>query len=174
MRFYACFAEGVVKLLDLKKLLDGSVDSVGFSVSLDNCDFIEDSVSASATASGEITNHSGLILLSGVVNPLLSVVCARCGKEFVYNEPITLEAKITDKLANDDEDEFVLLVDSALDIDELVRSALILELPSRYLCRDDCKGLCPKCGCDLNETACSCDMKDRDPRWNVLNDYFSD
>lgn len=174
MRFYACFAEGVVKLLDLKKLLDGSVDSVGFSVSLDACDFIEDSVSASATASGEITNHSGLILLSGVVEPSLSVVCARCGKEFAYNKPIALEAKITDKLANGEDDEFVLLVDSALDIEELVRSALILGLPSRYLCREDCKGLCPKCGCDLNETVCSCDTVDRDPRWNVLKDYFSE
>lgn len=174
MRFYACFAEGVVKLLDLKKLLDGSVDSVEFSVSLDECDFIEDSVSASATASGIITNHSGLILLEGSVKPNISAVCARCGKEFVYNESIALEAKIADKLANKDEDEFILMVDSAIDIEDLVRSALILELPSRYLCRDDCKGLCAKCGCDLNETACSCDTEDRDPRWDVLKDYFSE
>ncbi len=164
----------MVKLLDLKKLLDGSVDSVDFSVELNDCDFIEDSVSARASASGTITNRSGFVLLSGSVKPELSVICARCGREFMYNEPIALEEKLTDKLANEDEEEFILLVDSALDIEELVRSALILELPSRYLCRDDCKGLCPKCGCDLNVNACSCDTNDRDSRWDVLKDYFSE
>ena len=160
------------KMLDLKKLLDGSLTSVEFSIALDDCDFIDESVSGSVSASGVITNHSGLILLSGVVRPSLTAACARCGKEFDYNTEIPLNAKITDKLANEDEDEFVLLVDSALDLDELVRSALILEMPSRFLCDEDCKGLCPKCGADLNVSECSCDTSDRDPRWDVLKDYF--
>lgn len=161
-------------MLDLKKLLDGAVPSVAFSVTLDDCEFVDESVSGSVTAEGEITNHSGLILLEGRLLPKLSVNCARCGKQFIFNEPFELKAKITDKLANDDEDEFVLLIDSELDVDELVRSSLILELPSRFLCRDDCKGLCPVCGSNLNSGSCSCDTKDRDPRWDVLKDYFSE
>ncbi len=161
-------------MLDLKKLFDGTVDAVDFSVEADGLDFIEDVLSGSAKASGVITNRSGVVLLNGVITPDIRVSCARCGKEFSYSEPIALEAKITDKLANKDEDEFILLTDFSLDIDELVRSTLILEMPSRFLCREDCKGLCPKCGCDLNEGSCSCELVERDPRWDVLKDYFGD
>lgn len=161
-------------MLDLKKLLDGTVPSVDFSLSNAECDLIEDAIGCSFVANGTVTNHSGVIILEGVINPELKVVCARCGKEFIYSEPIKLQAKITDKLANEDDEEFVLLQDFSLDVDELVRSALILEMPSRFLCVEDCKGLCPKCGCDLNEGSCNCDLKDRDPRWDVLKDYFSD
>ena len=159
-------------MLDIKKLLDGSLKSIDFSLSLSDCSFIDDSVSGNANAFGTITNHSGLILLSGSVEPSLSVVCARCGREYSYNTPIALNAKITDKLANEDEDEFVLMQDFAIDIDEIVRTALILELPTRYLCSEDCKGLCSKCGANLNEKSCKCDQTERDSRWDVLKDYF--
>lgn len=161
-------------MLDLKKLLDGSLSSVSFSVDVDNCDFVDETVSGSAFAKGEVTNHSGVILLEGEIKVNLKVSCARCGVEFDYNEPLSLTAKITDKLANEDEEEFILMTDSAIDVDELVRSSLILELPSKFLCRENCKGLCPKCGKNLNEGSCSCDTTDRDPRWDVLKDFFGD
>ena len=161
-------------MLDLKKLLEGAVPSVDFSLSVSDCEFTDDSVSGTAVANGVITNHSGLILLNGEITPCLNVTCARCGKEFSYTAPVALNAKITEKLANEDEEEFVLLVDRQLDIEDLVRTALILELPSRFLCREDCKGLCPMCGCDLNENPCSCNTKERDPRWDVLKDFFGE
>ncbi len=161
-------------MLDLKKLLEGAVPSVEFSLSLDDCEFTDDTVSGTAVATGVITNHSGVIELKGELVPDLNVTCARCGRGFKYSSPIALNAKIADKLANDDEEEFVLLVDHQLDIEELLRTALILELPSRFLCKDDCKGLCHVCGCDLNESPCSCNTKERDPRWDVLKDFFGE
>ncbi len=161
-------------MLDLKKLLDGTVPSVDFSLSVNECDFVDDAVSGVFNASGVITNHSGVILLEGEIVPDLTVKCARCEREFVFNDVIPLEAKITDKLANDDEEEFVLLKDFSLDIDELVRTTLILELHSRFLCKEDCKGICPKCGKDLNNGQCKCDLTDRDPRWDVLKDFFGE
>ncbi len=161
-------------MLDLKKLLDGSLSSIDFSVEVDNCDFVDETVSGSAFAKGVITNHSGVILLNGEIKTDLQVSCARCGCDFNYSEPIPLTAKITDKLANEDEEEFILMTDFAIDADELVRSAIILELPNKFLCREDCKGLCPKCGKNLNEGSCSCDTTDRDPRWDVLKDFFGD
>ena len=161
-------------MLDLKKLLDGSLQSIEFSLSLDDCSFVDESVSGVACANGVITNHSGLILLKGDVKPKLSVVCARCGKEYEYSTPIALNAKITDKLATEDEEEFIIMQDFAIDIEDIVRTALILELPTRYLCKEDCKGLCAKCGADLNESSCNCETKERDSRWDVLKDYFSE
>ena len=161
-------------MLDLKKLLDGSVDSVEFDLSVSDCEFTDENLSGSAKATGKVTNHSGLILLTGEIIPSVKAECARCGKEIAYGTPISLNAKITDKLANDDEEEFILLTDFAIDIEDLVRSTLILEMPSRFLCKEDCLGLCVKCGCDLNEKQCNCETKDRDPRWDVLKDYFSE
>lgn len=161
-------------MLDLKKLLDGSVANIDFSVIVDDCGFVDESVSGSATAVGVVTNHSGLVVLEGKINVNLFVECARCGKQFEYNTEIPLYAKITDKLANEDEDEFIIMEDFAIDVDEIVRSALILELPTKYICDEDCKGLCPKCGKDLNQGKCSCDTSDKDPRWDVLKDFFND
>ena len=161
-------------MLDLKKLVDGSLDSVTFSQTVEDCSFLDGIDYGKAEVSGIITNHSGLIILEGEIKPELTVFCARCGKQFEYSEPIKLYAKITDKLANDDEDEFIIMESFAIDIDEIVRSALILEAPTRYLCKEDCKGLCPKCGCDRNLRDCGCELNERDSRWDVLKDYFGE
>ena len=160
-------------MLDLKKLLDGSLESLDFSVEIQDCDFV-DAVSCKASACGTITNHSGLILLNGSIKPDAVVECARCGREISYSDEITLNAKITDKLANEDEDEFILMQDFAIDIEDIVRTALILELPTRYLCDEDCKGLCPKCGRNLNDGECGCDSGEHDSRWDVLKDFFGE
>jgi uncharacterized protein len=55
-----------------------------------------------------------------------------------------------------------------LDLEPLVRDALLLELPNAPLCRDDCAGLCPTCGADRNVTACDCRTDELDPRWAAL------
>ena len=161
-------------MLDLKKLIEGAVDKVDFDITADASDVSDDIIKGCAKAIGSVVDHSGYTVLDGELFPSLEVTCARCGKEFIYSESIVLNAKITDKLANDDEDEFVLMQDGQVDIEELIRTTLILELPSRFLCRGDCKGLCPKCGADLNVAPCSCDMKERDPRWDALKGFFEE
>jgi uncharacterized protein len=59
----------------------------------------------------------------------------------------------------------------AVDLDELVREQIMLALPSRNLCREDCKGLCQKCGADLNAGECPCEQGETDPRWAALADW---
>jgi uncharacterized protein len=56
----------------------------------------------------------------------------------------------------------------AVDLGELVREQILLALPSRHLCREECKGLCQKCGADLNAGQCSCEKSEVDPRWSAL------
>ena len=60
------------------------------------------------------------------------------------------------------------LDDDTLDLEPLVRDALLLELPLAPLCTEDCAGLCPSCGADRNETQCDCRVDDTDPRWAAL------
>ena len=161
-------------MLDLKKLIEGAVDSVAFDTVIGHEGLSDDIKSGTARVTGEVRDHSGFITLNGTVKPEFTAVCGRCGKHFVYSVPIALYAKITDKLANDDEDEFVIMTDDSIDIDDIARSALVLELPLRFLCKNDCRGLCPKCGADLNIAQCSCDLKDHDHRWDALLGYFDE
>jgi uncharacterized protein len=77
--------------------------------------------------------------------------------------------------AGEDEDEETYpLGGEMLDLQPLVRDALLLELPLAPVCRKDCRGLCPTCGADLNDGACSCDHAPSDPRWSVLDPLKDD
>jgi uncharacterized protein len=56
----------------------------------------------------------------------------------------------------------------ALDVDEIVKEQILLAVPTRMLCREDCKGICPQCGVDKNTGECNCETKEIDPRWAAL------
>ena len=66
------------------------------------------------------------------------------------------------------------LRDATVDLTEMARDAVLLELPIAPLCEDDCAGLCPTCGVDRNETACDCAATETDPRWAALSDLRFD
>ena len=82
---------------------------------------------------------------------------------------MNFEHILVHELAGEDEEEFIVCGDYTLDLDELVAMDILLELPTRFLCREDCKGLCPKCGTNLNESTCNCSQeKEVDSRLSVL------
>ena len=56
----------------------------------------------------------------------------------------------------------------AIDVDEIVKEQILLAVPTRMLCREDCKGICPECGIDRNTGECTCVTNDIDPRWAAL------
>jgi uncharacterized protein len=74
---------------------------------------------------------------------------------------------------SEDNDEFIVLDGMRLQLDELVSEDIYLALPSRFLCKEDCKGLCAFCGQDLNEGQCSCNAP-TDSRWDSLKDLFNE
>ena len=113
-------------------------------------------------------NRAGLVKLSLATSFNFQKPCDRCGtdvnREFHYNfehYPVT-------SLSGDQNDDYIETPDYTIDIDGLVRDDILLELPSKYLCSDECKGLCPKCGANLNEKACGCTAKETDPRLEAL------
>ena len=67
-----------------------------------------------------------------------------------------VEHILVTSLNNEDNGEFVLVDNYQLPLDSLVEADLILSLPSKDLCREDCRGLCPHCGKDQNEGLCGC------------------
>ncbi|MEG1778901.1 MAG: DUF177 domain-containing protein, partial [Oscillospiraceae bacterium] len=70
-----------------------------------------------------------------------------------------------------DNDEYIVLDDGILDLDELATSDIILELPIKNICSKGCKGLCPYCGANLNEKSCNCKAPS-DPVWSKLDSLF--
>jgi uncharacterized protein len=91
----------------------------------------------------------------------------RCDVREVYRQ------RAEDESPEDDEETYPLKGEQ-LDLSPLVRDALLLELPIAPLCGEDCQGLCPTCGADLNGGPCTCAEVATDPRWSVLDSLKTD
>jgi uncharacterized protein len=115
---------------------------------------------------------SGEIVVRGRVEGTLDQQCRRCLEPVAVplREEVTLVFAPPDVLGGDDEGEIrVLPADQRLvDLAEPIREEVILAAPPYVLCRPECRGLCPHCGTDLNETTCECAVEEPDPRWDAL------
>ncbi len=117
---------------------------------------------------GELTSRAGVVQLTAEAVFDFHGRCDRCLAAFVRGYKVPLEHILVNTLENEENDDFVLLEQEQLDLDDLVLSDLLLELPYKSLCREDCRGLCPQCGKNLNEGLCGCTTKSVDPRLEVL------
>ncbi len=125
---------------------------------------------------GVITERSGCMLLTLKADVSYRTECARCLKEL--HRSLTFElsknAAVSGTLVGEDNDDYVIIENSVLDLVPVTEELLFLELPSRDLCSENCLGLCPKCGKDLNEGKCGCQTKEIDPRLEVLRKFLPD
>lgn len=116
---------------------------------------------------GQVRNSAGALMLKGEAVTVLELVCDRCGKVFRQEKSILLQSLLAEELEDEENDEIILLNASELDLDEVATTALILAMDTKNLCSEDCKGLCPGCGVNLNEAPCRCKPK-TDPRFAKL------
>ena len=122
---------------------------------------------------GEITNTAGYMRMTLTTSVDYVASCARCLVPVSGTFTLDLEKTCSprDMLGDLDEnklDEFAIIEDGFLDLDEQLYEQLEMEFPMRFLCREDCKGLCQKCGKNLNDGQCDCDHKEIDPRLEPL------
>ncbi len=96
-------------------------------------------------------------------------LCDRCAKDVIEDVEFSIDKEI-----NIDVDEEEYLQGSVLDIDDLVFEEVYLNLPVKTLCDDECKGLCPNCGADLNQITCDCEDDNIDPRLANLKELFKE
>ncbi len=96
-------------------------------------------------------------------------VCDRCAEDIEKEYSFDLNKIIVQKMENenDDFDNYIVVENGVLDLDDLIYEEIQLFLPAKMLCKDDCKGLCQKCGKNLNFEKCDC-KKDVDPRLEAL------
>ncbi|MDI6907315.1 MAG: DUF177 domain-containing protein [Thermoanaerobacterales bacterium] len=111
----------------------------------------------------QVTYLGGVYWLEGTVDGEAVLRCGRCLGKFRHPFRAALVEKYRQGTAKD-ADEETLPDGERLVLDERLREAVLLALPMRPLCREDCRGLCPKCGKLLNEGPCACPGEDIDPR----------
>ena len=120
-------------------------------------------------AEGSITNNSKSLELDMRVTGSVGVHCARCGKPVTVDVDFPVrEILVREDEAVSDGEDVVRYQGQKIELDEVIVSDFLLSVPAKYLCSEDCKGLCPHCGADLNETTCNCDKDIIDPRWEKL------
>lgn len=111
----------------------------------------------------QATYLGGIYWLEGTVEGEAVLRCGRCLAEFRHPFRASFNEKYRQGPARE-ADEETLRDDNRLVLDERLREAVLLALPMRPLCREDCRGLCPRCGKLLNEGPCPCPKEDIDPR----------
>ena len=120
---------------------------------------------------GRVSTDVDILLLKAKIKTTLEMVCSRCLDTFIYPIDIDIEERFTTNIKSED-DNVVVVMNDVLDITEIVETSIISTLPIKRVCKDDCKGLCQVCGCNLNYDSCSCDKEDVDIRFEVLKGLF--
>lgn len=116
---------------------------------------------------GRVSNIGSALKIKIALKGEYRTVCDRCGCDIVKSVFSETEENITDRCADFDEEMFNLN-GHILDITGAVLTLLFSGLPIINLCREDCRGLCPKCGTDLNVSECNCDTTRYDPRFAIF------
>lgn len=157
-------------LLNVRKIINAPGERIDFQFSLDLSDVDFGGLYPAqnqVVVTGEVRNIAGMLLLSFTADTVLKSVCDRCLKEFDNPKSVHCDYTLAESVENEDNDSIIVLEDGCVDVGELARTAFILEMDEKTLCSEDCKGICPGCGVDLNQGSCTC-KKQVDPRLAVL------
>jgi uncharacterized protein len=154
--------------LNLKDIIENPGGELGFDYAPEltdlelnfRCPFV------SARFSGVIRNTSGVLELIANLEAMMRFECDRCAKTAEREYFLPINAVIAEALENPEDYETadIYIADGGiLDLDALLREQILLDCDMVFLCGDDCCGLCPKCGKDLNDGPCGC-APEIDPR----------
>ncbi len=130
-----------------------------------------------------LRTHQGM-LVTARIETEVQTTCGRCLREFQRLSSLKLEEEsyptvdlgTGKKMFPPDESEGVIHIDDrhVLDLSDVVRQYVLTEIPIMPLCSDNCLGLCPECGANLNEEKCKCDTTPADPRWGALSELLAE
>ncbi|MDP4177418.1 MAG: DUF177 domain-containing protein [Bacillota bacterium] len=124
--------------------------------------------------SGILNLLGDIINFDGIIRTELELVCSRCNENFNQN----IDIPIVEKFSNKEKDinvfdDIIYFNGDNIDITDVIQNNIIMTLPIKMLCMEDCKGLCQNCGTNLNFHSCNCSKDTIDPRLSKLKDLFS-
>jgi uncharacterized protein len=140
------------------------------------------SVVEPVSVTGNVRIAGAEVFVNGHIETRAQVECDRCLQQ--VETPVKADFELqyiggneyaSSEAAELTEDDMSVSVfdGKAIDVDEIVKEQILLAVPTRMLCRPDCKGLCPDCGVDQNTTRCACGADEVDPRWAALKNLSS-
>ena len=164
---------------NMKNILVGAVDKDAFVYSpseedISNITNVYNDVEFNLPIEVKITiqNRAGYMTLHMLTDLIVNTNCARCNSPVEIKLGVDVTKTISDEKPNEDEDENLDYIymdeDKNIDISTVFAEQVVFDMPFRFLCKEDCKGLCPKCGINLNQGTCDCDKKGGDPRLAIL------
>ena len=120
-----------------------------------------------------VSNIASVVTLKLDIVFEYSAPCDRCGNMTSKEHTVTIEKSLATSLERQESDTIIVVPDMQLEVDELVYTEVILNLPSKHLCKEECKGLCVNCGKNLNEGECDCPKSEPDPRFEKLRELLN-
>lgn len=149
-----------------KKNIDLCFEEDGFYDGKEEVKFL-----APIEVKGTLSILGNEISLDAKAKVRIELSCSRCLEDFDRDMEFSIEEKFSNDDANKDDD--CIFIDSdVIDITEIIENNIILYLPIRRLCNENCKGLCQSCGTNLNHSTCNCGDEDIDPRLAKLKELF--
>ena len=112
------------------------------------------------------------VVVNGFFRVKLGIPCDRCLTEVSCQVDVGINRSFIIGEAPEDESEEEFLPDTVLDVENLLFTEILINLPAKVLCKNDCKGICKVCGKNLNEGECGCDRRVLDPRMAAVLDAF--
>ena len=147
-------------MLDVRSILYAPGKKLDFQFDLDlsDLDFAgERPIQQPVSVTGFVRNGADVLTLNLTASTVLHTHCDRCGKELNLEKTTPYTCVLAQELQDEDNDEdLILLQNGFADVETLARDAFILSMDTKILCQEDCKGLCPRCGADLNLGPCGC------------------
>lgn len=165
-------------LINISKFL--SSDDISLKVKenfvIDDEEFLTRIHLKSVEFAGNFFKVDDNVLLTGDVEYTYEEECARCLTKFDNTVKTKFEAIVVKEADNNDESDEIKLVlkDGCVDLEEPVKQVIYLTMPMKAICKEDCKGICPTCGVNLNNDVCRCNNDLTDPRFDKLKDLLKD
>lgn len=148
-------------------------NSMPVSLKGERVDIPKDGASAEVYFDGSLLNDGkGAYVLDGEVKAVLSLNCDLCLEPFDTDIAFTVNEVFCNE--KNSEKEFWSFSDKTIDLKPALIADILLNMPMKAVCSDECKGLCPICGHNLNKGECGCDRVQRDPRFEKLMTLFND
>ena len=154
-------------ILDLKRIFatDNSVLEIEHTLDMSDVDFYGNyPLKNPVKITGSVSNRASVVSLNLNIEYIFAADCDRCGVFTQHNHTVIVDKLLATAIERQESDTIITVPDMKLDVDEFVYSEVILDLPSKHLCNDTCKGICFKCGKNLNEGECGCNTREVDPR----------
>lgn len=161
-------------IVELKKYFLGQEETLKYELDLSGLEL--DGVKpfcAPVHVLAKFRGFAGSALLNAHLVYEIEMPCDRCAEMTRTHWEKDFSHVLVRELGNEEDDsDYLVVPEERIDLDELFREDILLELPTKYLCSPSCRGICPKCGKNLNQGDCGCKAEEIDPRLKVLQELL--